>query len=76
MKIRVEKILDRPVEGMFIGTFHSIGVRILRKHSQLLGLKSDFTILDREDQLRMIKQVISALDLDSKLFVPKNFLYF
>ncbi len=75
MKIRVEKILDRPVEGMFIGTFHSIGVRILRKHSQLLGLKSDFTILDREDQLRMIKQVISALDLDSKLFVPKNFLY-
>ena len=75
MKSRVEKLLKIPIEGMYIGTFHSIGVRLLRKHSEFLGLKSDFTILDKEDQLRLIKQVVSGMNLDSKVFVPKNFLY-
>ena len=75
MKQRVEKILKIPVEGMFIGTFHSIGVRFLRKHSDLLNLKNDFTILDTSDQLRLLKQVISFLNLDEKRYVPKNFLY-
>ena len=75
MKQRVEKILKFPIEGMFIGTFHSIGVRILRKHAELLGLKSDFTILDKEDQIRLIKQVISSMNLDTKNYIPKNFLY-
>ena len=76
MKIRVEKLIGHPVEGMFIGTFHSIGARILRKHADLLSLKSDFTILDTDDQTRLIKQVISMLDLDLKRFVPKNYSYF
>ena len=75
MKSRVEKILKQPVEGMSIGTFHSIGAKFLRKHSSLMEIKNDFTILDTEDQLRLIKQVISFLDLDSKIFVPKSFLY-
>ena len=75
MKTRVEKILNFPVEGMFIGTFHSIGVRFLRKHSALVNLKNDFTILDTSDQLRLLKQVISFLNLDDKRYVPKNFLY-
>ena len=75
MKQRVEKILNIPVEGMFIGTFHSIGVRFLRKHSDLINLKNDFTILDTSDQLRLLKQVISFLNLDEKRYVPKNFLY-
>ena len=75
MKQRVEKILNIPVEGMFIGTFHSIGVRFLRKHSDLINLKNDFTILDNSDQLRLLKQVISFLNLDEKRYVPKNFLY-
>ena len=75
MKQRVEKILKIPVEGMFIGTFHSIGVRFLRKHSDLINLKNDFTILDTSDQLRLLKQVISFLNLDEKRYVPKNFLY-
>jgi len=75
MKQRVEKILNIPVEGMFIGTFHSIGVRFLRKHSSLVNLKNDFTILDTSDQLRLLKQVISFLNLDEKRYVPKNFLY-
>ena len=75
MKSRVEKILNQPVEGMSIGTFHSIGAKFLRKHSNLIDIKNDFTILDTEDQLRLIKQVISFLDLDPKIFVPKSFLY-
>ena len=75
MKIRVEKILKHPVEGMYIGTFHSIGLRFLRKNSELLGLKSDFTILDKDDQLRLIKQVISLMNLDTKVHVPKQYLY-
>jgi DNA helicase II / ATP-dependent DNA helicase PcrA len=75
MKTRVEKILKHPVEGMFIGTFHSIGLRFLRRNAELAGLKSDFSILDKEDQLRLIKQVISLKDLDPKFYVPKNFLY-
>ena len=75
MKSRVEKILKQPVEGMSIGTFHSIGAKFLRKHSNLIDIKNDFTILDTEDQLRLVKQVISLLDLDPKIFVPKSFLY-
>ncbi len=75
MKIRVEKILKHPVEGMYIGTFHSIGLRFLRKNSELLGLKSDFTILDKDDQLRLIKQVILLMNLDTKVHVPKQYLY-
>ena len=76
MKMRVEKLIENPVEGMFIGTFHSIGVRILRKYASYVNLKNDFTILDTDDQLRLIKQVISFLDLDSKKYNPKNYQYF
>ena len=76
MKMRVENLIKKPVEGMYIGTFHSIGVRLLRKHAELCSLKSDFTILDTDDQLRLIKQVLSLLDLDSKKYIPKNYLYF
>ena len=65
MKNRVESILKHPVEGMFIGTFHSICLRFLRKHAEFVGLKSDFTILDKDDQLRLVKQVISLKDLDT-----------
>ncbi len=75
MKSRVEKILKQPVEGMSIGTFHSIGAKFLRRHSNLIDIKNDFTILDTEDQLRLVKQVISFLDFDPKVFVPKSFLY-
>ncbi len=75
MKMRVEKILKTPVEGMFIGTFHSIGARFLRRHASLINLKNDFTILDSEDQLRLLKQVINSIDLDTKLHLPKSYLY-
>ena len=76
MKTRVKDLINRPVEGMFIGTFHSIGARLLRKHSELVSLKSDFTILDTDDQIRLIKQVINLLNLDLKKYIPKNYQYF
>ncbi len=55
------------VEGMpWMGTFHSIGVKILRRHAELVGLKSDFTILDVDDQVRLMKQLIAADNIDEK----------
>ena len=75
MKLRVEKLIKSPVEGMFIGTFHSIGARFLRKHSEYVGLKNNFTILDKDDQLRLIKQICISLDLDTKIDNPKSFSY-
>jgi len=65
MKERVGALVGEAVEAMpWLGTFHSIGVRILRRHAELVGLKSGFTILDTDDQLRLLKQVIAAADLD------------
>ena len=69
MKMRVEKLIENPVEGMFIGTFHSIGARVIRKNPELISLKSDFTILDVDDQKRLLKQVISFLNLDKKKYI-------
>jgi DNA helicase-2/ATP-dependent DNA helicase PcrA len=65
MKDRVGALLGGAVEGMpWLGTFHAIGVKVLRRHSELVGLKSGFTILDADDQLRLIKQVIESAGLD------------
>ena len=67
MKERVGRMLGETVEGMpWMGTFHSISVKILRRHAELAGLKSTFTILDTDDQLRLLKQVIAAADIDEK----------
>lgn len=65
MKERIGHLVGGAVEGMpWLGTFHSIGVKILRRHAELVGLKSGFTILDTDDQLRLIKQVIEAANID------------
>jgi DNA helicase II / ATP-dependent DNA helicase PcrA len=65
MKERVGNLVGGAVEGMpWLGTFHSIGVKILRRHAELVGLKSGFTILDTDDQIRLLKQVIEAEGLD------------
>src|SRR5690349_10268269 len=65
MKVRVGGLLGGAVEGMpWLGTFHAIGVKILRRHAELVGLKSGFTILDVDDQLRLLKQVIEGAGLD------------
>jgi DNA helicase-2/ATP-dependent DNA helicase PcrA len=67
MKERVGRLVGEAVEGMpWLGTFHSIGARMLRRHAELVGLKSNFTILDTDDQLRLIKQLIVAADVDEK----------
>jgi DNA helicase-2/ATP-dependent DNA helicase PcrA len=66
MKTRIASILGRPVEGWWLGTFHSLAARILRIHAELVGLKSNFTILDTDDQLRLVKQLIQAEGLDSQ----------
>src|SRR6056297_1433424 len=61
MKERVAGLMGQTVEGMpWLGTFHAICVKLLRRHAELVGLKSNFTILDRDDQLRLIKQVLVA----------------
>src|SRR5688572_31030700 len=65
MKERIGHLVGGAVEGMpWLGTFHSIGVKILRRHAELVGLKSGFTILDTDDQIRLLKQVIEAEGLD------------
>ncbi len=66
MKHRVEHLLARPVEGWWLGTFHSIAARILRRHAELVGLRTNFTILDADDQIRLLKQILSAEDIDDK----------
>jgi DNA helicase-2/ATP-dependent DNA helicase PcrA len=67
MKHRVGEIVGGVVEGMpWLGTFHSIGVKILRRHAELVGLKTDFTILDVDDQVRLMKQLLAAENIDEK----------
>jgi DNA helicase II / ATP-dependent DNA helicase PcrA len=67
MKERVGKMVGQVVEGMpWLGTFHSIGVKILRRHAELVGLKPDFTILDVDDQIRLMKQLLEAENIDEK----------
>ncbi len=67
MKHRVGEIVGSVVEGMpWLGTFHSIGVKILRRHAEMVGLKSDFTILDVDDQVRLLKQQLDVEGIDEK----------
>ncbi len=67
MKERVTRLVGDVAEGMpWLGTFHSIAARILRRHAELVGLRSDFTILDMDDQIRLLKQVITAANIDDK----------
>ncbi|SDF45191.1 ATP-dependent helicase [Sulfitobacter delicatus] len=67
MKNRVGQMLGQQVEGMpWLGTFHAICVKLLRRHAELVGLKSNFTILDTDDQLRLLKQLVAAEGIDDK----------
>ncbi len=67
MKNRVGDLIGGAVEGMqWLGTFHSIGARMLRRHAELAHLKPDFTILDSDDQVRLMKQIIQAANVDEK----------
>ena len=66
MQSRVAIITGRPVEGWWLGTFHALCARILRRHAELVGLKHNFTILDTDDQLRLLKQLMEPLEIDEK----------
>ncbi|MEH6392262.1 MAG: UvrD-helicase domain-containing protein [Sulfitobacter sp.] len=67
MKSRVGQMLGQNIEGMpWLGTFHAICVKLLRRHAELVGLKSNFTILDTDDQLRLLKQLVQAEGIDDK----------
>src|SRR5437660_170034 len=67
MKLRLGQMLGQAVEGMpWLGTFHSIGGRILRTHAEMVQLKSNFTVLDVDDQVRLLKQLLQAENIDDK----------
>src|SRR5499427_2632933 len=66
MRERLEAMIGRAADGVWLGTFHAIASRILRRHAELAGLKSSFTILDTDDQLRLLKQVMQAENIDER----------
>jgi DNA helicase-2/ATP-dependent DNA helicase PcrA len=73
MRERITHIIGAEAEGLrWLGTFHSVAAQILRRHAELVGLKSNFTILDTDDQERLIKQVMEAENVDPKRWTPKT----
>ena len=74
MRARVAALLHRPVEGWWVGTFHATGVRILRAHAEEAGLLPGFTILDEDDQLRLIKRLLAEREIDEKGCPPRQLL--
>ena len=71
MRERVGAILGRPVEGLWLGTFHALCARMLRRHAEHVGLTSSFSILDTDDQMRLLKQVMEAARVNTKRWVPQ-----
>jgi len=73
MRHRVGELIGDAVEGMpWLGTFHSICARMLRRHAELVGLQSNYTIIDTDDQLRLLKQLITQNGLDEKRWPPRQ----
>src|SRR5262247_3626573 len=66
MRERLEAMVGRAAEGVWLGTFHAIASRILRRHAEAVGLKSSFTILDTDDQIRLLKQLLQAENIDER----------
>jgi DNA helicase-2/ATP-dependent DNA helicase PcrA len=73
MRERIETLAGPGAEALqWLGTFHAISAKILRRHAELVGLKSNFTILDTDDQLRLMKQVLQAENVDDKRWPPRS----
>ena len=70
MKMRVQELIGAVADSVWLGTFHSVCVKILRRHAELVGLKSNFTILDEDDQKRVVKQILEAEGIDDKKYPP------
>jgi len=73
MKIRVSSLLNYPIDKMWLGTFHALSAKILRSHAELVGLKSNFIIIDSDDQLKLIKQICERENIDIKNKTPKYY---
>ena len=71
MKERIAHLVGQPVEGWALGTFHALAARMLRRHAELAGLTSSFTILDSDDALRLVKQIMDGRNIDPKKNPPK-----
>ena len=74
MKDRISRLLGRPVEGWWLGTFHALAARLLRRHAEAVGLKPNFTILDTDDQVRLLKQLLQAANIDNKKWPARTLL--
>ena len=75
MQTRVSKFLRKEATGLpWLGTFHSISAKLLRKHADAVGLKSNFSIIDQDDQLRLVKNICKAENVDIKKISPKYIL--
>jgi len=73
MRERITHLIGPSAEGLrWLGTFHSIAAQILRRHAELVGLKSSFTILDTDDQERLLKQLLEAANIDTKRWTPRS----
>jgi ATP-dependent DNA helicase UvrD/PcrA len=76
MRARIERLLDQPTRGMWVGTFHSLAHRLLRAHWQEANLPESFQILDSEDQYRTVRRVIRSMQLDESNFKPREAQWF
>ena len=73
MKKRISDMVNFPTDRMWLGTFHSLSLKILRIHYKICGLKSNFIIIDTEDQLKLIKQICERENINTKEFSPKYY---
>jgi DNA helicase-2/ATP-dependent DNA helicase PcrA len=76
MRSRIEPMIQAPTTGMWVGTFHGLAHRLLRSHWQEAGLPQGFQILDSQDQLRLVKRILKAMDLDEAKWPPKQMQWF
>jgi DNA helicase-2/ATP-dependent DNA helicase PcrA len=76
MRSRIEGLLDMPVNHLWIGTFHGLAHRLLRRHWREAGLPQNFQIIDSDDQLRLIKRLLKSLEIDDSRWVPREIQYF
>ena len=72
MRDRVERQIGGAIEGLWLGTFHALGARILRRHPEVVGLRTDFTILDADDQIRLLRQHLQAANIDEKRWPARS----
>ena len=76
MRTRIEALLGIPVNNLWVGTFHGLAHRLLRRHWQEAGLPQTFQILDSEDQQRLIRRLLKGLELDENTWVPREIQWF